>query len=234
MRIIDKNTDFYDYLQNVYQDNSVTFDRTDSYILTKEIMCEYMYGSRYHKWYRDENEPEFVLLQVCNTFWLFLVEITQYNDEYPKDYRMELLSTWKNYNKKRSLIKINFISFGWEILHYIRDYKNRHWVYNKDNIIKRTSDLCQAIDTNNYDVERNVSGHTIYRGDFSTKIEKHIPLLKASGMAGYINPLDIYLAFDEYFSLEKQSQERTESAGITDKERIENHGFDVKTSFRGK
>ncbi len=53
-------------------------------------------------------------------------------------------------------------------------------------------------------------------------------------MAGCINPLDIYLAFDEYFSLEKQAQERTESVGITDKERIENHGFDVKTSFRGK
>lgn len=233
MRIIDKNTDFYDYLQDVYRDNSTIFDRTSSFVLTKEIMCEYLASVR-----RDKGEPGFVLLQVCNTLWLFLIEITKYsNDGYfdaPKDYKLELLATWKNYDKKRSLIKIDFISFGWEIWRYIRDYKNRRWVYNKDRIIKRTADLCKAIDTDNYDIERRINGHTIYRGDFSTKIEKHIPLLKACGMASYINPLDVYLAFDEYFSLEKQSKERTESTGITDKEKISNHGFDVKTSFRGK
>ncbi len=31
MRIIDKNTDFYDCCQNMYRDNSLTFDRTDSF-----------------------------------------------------------------------------------------------------------------------------------------------------------------------------------------------------------
>ena len=46
MRIIDKNTDYYDYLQNVYPDDSVVFDRTDSYILHKKDLCEYMYVFR--------------------------------------------------------------------------------------------------------------------------------------------------------------------------------------------
>jgi hypothetical protein len=46
--------------------------------------------------------------------------------------------------------------------------------------------------------------------------------------------LDIYNAFEEYFSLERTSTERTESVGLTDKEKITNHGFDTKISFRGK
>ena len=240
MRIIDKNTDFYDYLQNIYQDNSVTFDRTDSFILTKKLMCEYLSRSRHvNRHYDDAERVFFVLLQVCHTFWLFLVEAKKLDDYgAPQDYSIELVSSWKNYSKHRKLMQIDFVSFGYEISRYIcdYDYKNHHPVYNKSNIVNRAADLCRAIDTNDYKIEDSISGHITYRGDFSKRdrIEKHIPILKACGMAGCINPLDIYLAFDEYFSLEKQAQERTESVGITDKERIENHGFDVKTSFRGK
>ena len=41
MRIIDKNTDFYDYYQNIYPDDSLIFDRTDSFLLSKEDLCGY-------------------------------------------------------------------------------------------------------------------------------------------------------------------------------------------------
>jgi hypothetical protein len=67
MRIIDKNTDFYDFYQNIYRDNSITFDRTDSFMLTKDIICSklnYQFNSKV-------NNKRFALLQVCNTFWLF-------------------------------------------------------------------------------------------------------------------------------------------------------------------
>ena len=40
MRIIDKNTDFYDFYQGIYRDDTITFDRTESFLLTKELMCE--------------------------------------------------------------------------------------------------------------------------------------------------------------------------------------------------
>jgi len=46
--------------------------------------------------------------------------------------------------------------------------------------------------------------------------------------------VDIYLAFEEYFATQITNNERTESTGLTDKEKIENHGFDTKVSFRGK
>ena len=49
-----------------------------------------------------------------------------------------------------------------------------------------------------------------------------------------MDPLAVYLAIEEFFSKEKTAAERIESVGLTDKERIENHGFDAKTSFRGK
>ena len=76
MRIIDKNTDFYDYCQNMYRDNSLTFDRTDSFILSKDDLCGNLYVNKYTK----EGDFEYLLLQVCNVFWLFLVTINKIDD----------------------------------------------------------------------------------------------------------------------------------------------------------
>ena len=36
MRIIDSNKDYYDFWQNIWRDDTVTFDRRDSYDLSKE------------------------------------------------------------------------------------------------------------------------------------------------------------------------------------------------------
>lgn len=237
MRIIDKNTDFYDFYQNIYRDDSTTFDRTDSFLLTKEIMCEYLYS---HKSYWDRKNGRnnlhnlnFVLLQVCNTFWLFLAETTK-TDEHdrPQDYSIEVLETWKNYEKNRVLISVDVISFDWDITHLVSIYKNG-WEYEKESILKKTSLLIQSINMGNYKINRSINSHTIYHGD-NKQVEKHLPLLKASGMSVHIDPLEIYLSFEEYFSLEKTSMERIYSKDITDEEKIENHGFDTKVSFRGK
>ena len=76
MRIIDKNNDFYDYLQNVYRDGSITFDRTDSFVLTKDDICRRLtyVDSNYRK-NISVGDANFVLLQVCNTFWLLLTSV---------------------------------------------------------------------------------------------------------------------------------------------------------------
>lgn len=235
MRIIDKNTDFYDYLQYQYMDTNVTFDRTDSFILTKEIMRSYL--PRCH-----ERDYDFILLQVCNTFWLFLLEITEwseskwnYEPSVPKNYSIELLSTWRDYNKQRKLISVNIIIFEWEVLHRFQHYNIRTMRsdYSKQDIINNTSVLVQAVKNEQFKVEYPINQFTIYNGDGS-QFEKHIPILKSCGMAAWIDPLTIFLSIEEYFSLEKQSTERDSSIGITDKEKVENHGFDTKTSFRGK
>ena len=236
MRIIDKNTDFYDYLQNIYSDNTFTFDRTDSFVLTKDIMCRHLYVNKPYSSYPKKNRRyyNFVLLQICNTFWLFLVEITKIDTYYlAKDYDIELLATWRNYSKPRTLCALDVIKFGYQIGGQIAAGRG-FWSegYDGDKIRKKTDILVKAIDTNDFEVKKHIDKHIIYCGN--EKIEKHIPLLKACGIAGLIDPMDVYLAFEEYFSLEKTASERRDPVGTTDKDRVESHGFDTKTSFRGK
>lgn len=236
MRIIDKNTDFYDYYQNVYPDGSITFDRTDSFLLTKEIMCEHLRVSRARSKYFEDELLNLVLLQICNTFWLFLVEVTKVNYDYyrprPLDYSVELITTWKNYNKSRSLIKLDVVRFGWPVYSVYSDDKH-FGIYDKSKLRAKPKALMQAIDTNDFEVYSSINKHVIIRGD-NTRVEKHIPLLKACGIANCVDPLEVFLSFEEYFSLEKSSAERTASVGLTDLEKVGNHGFDTKTSFRGK
>lgn len=228
MRIIDKNTDFYDYLQGVYRDDSLTFDRTDSFMLTKELLCKQLRSSR-------RTDFTFLLLQVCNTFWLFLVEIKEKDDwGNITDYSVDLVSTWKNYNKDRCLIKLYEIMLPWRVLWR---FSNSHFnfKFNKERLLSEPQPAIDAVDHKEYEVNWNLTKHTVYRGsDFNYPEEKSIPILKASGLAGLIDPMEIYLSFEEYFSAEKTASERTESVGITDTEKVENHGFDNKVSFRGK
>ena len=60
------------------------------------------------------------------------------------------------------------------------------------------------------------------------------PILKACGISNLIEPDVMYHAIDEYFSLMKQTSETTVAQGTTNEDKIVNHGFDKKTSFRGK
>lgn len=233
MRIIDKNTDFYDYLQGIYRDDSLVFDRTDSYILDKSIVCDNLHSS-----YNESSNDYFLLLQVCNTFWLFLITVTDRNSWMKAtNYTVDLVSTWKNYNKDRCMMSLDVISLPWRIIRQYSDYKGfipGRTKLNKTSLLNNPKDAIDAINNKNYDIEHSFMRHRIYVGaDYSNPIEKHIPIIAASGLAGLIDPLDIYLSFEEYFSTEKTASERTESVGITDKEKVENHGFDVKQSFRG-
>ena len=55
MRIIDKNKDFYDYLQ--YYDDDVVSDRRGSYILTNQDICELWFG------FHEDFSDKYLLLQ---------------------------------------------------------------------------------------------------------------------------------------------------------------------------
>lgn len=234
MRIIDKNTDFYDFYQSIYPDDSLIFDRTDSFLLSKDDFCGYLHVDKY----TQEGDFRFLLLQVCSTFWLFLVTIVKIDENRRvKDYSVELLDSWKNHDKPRCLIRLDVISFGWDIRHQLfpgfKPWRRRSRDIDKKKVMEKKSILTDAIDTNNYRIERRIDRQQVSVGG-GKLLEKHIPLLKSCGLASWIDPLELYLAFEEYFSEEKTAAERTESVGLTDKERIVNHGFDLKESFRGK
>lgn len=234
MRILDKNTDFYDFWQGIYYDPTITFDRTDSFLLTKELMCEHLYNCRCRYLHHiGEWQQNFLLLQIGHAFWIFLIDVTiDTVQDRPTDYTIELITAWKNYDGQRRLIALDIIDFGYEIEKLLCGRKWFNGKFEMDKVICRASDLIQAINTGNFRVLDRINSHRIYSGD-GTVTEKHIPLLKACGISTCVDPLEIYQAFEEYFSLEKTRSERTESVGLTDKEKVSNHGFDVKTSFRG-
>ena len=224
MKIIDKNKDLYDYLQDVYRDPRIIFDRTDSFVLTKEIIVS---NINYKSWYysNDLDNIRYLLLQICNTFWLFELEITKFRDNGDaEDFSPKLLAKWKNYNKPRCLISLNLIRLDWDIHRFLSRHKDT------DSMLDR---ITASIDNNSFEkiFSFNRERVSIAGNQF---VYKHIPLLKASGLSSLIDPLDAYLSFEEFFSLEKTASERDSSIGITDRERLENHGFDNRISFRGK
>ena len=214
MRIIDKNYDFYDYLQS-YSD-SIVFDRRNSFLLTKERICD-----RLH-WGTEKN---LLLLQCGVTFWLLLLTVIKATEDgfaKPLDYELALLDSWKDYDRPRKCISFTVITRG-------------DWIWH-NKIESSVERLRYAIDHNDYKTESDLGTLTSYTSWNSNLPDKtyDIPLLYACGISQVIDPQDIFCAIEEYFSLEKTAAERTEPLGATNDDKIVMHGFDTKTSFRGK
>lgn len=224
MRIIDKKHDFYDYLNN--PKDTLVFDRRESYIVSKNDICRKLDLVRYDK----NSNYRFVVLQCGATYWLLLVTITN-RDYFNGNYDVELLTTWKNFNKKRELLKLDLISF----LDYFLNGKNKKLDYNK--ILENVDKIKNMIDTNDYKSEYVLcnSLHNYY--NYKTKKYEESfkpPILIDTGIGKVIDPIQMFLAIEEHFSLLKTESERTDPIGMTNNDKITSHGFDIKTSFRGK
>lgn len=221
MKIIDSNTDYYDFYQNIYRDNTVTFDRKDSYNLTKQEFAHYFeYVPNCKRVYQDWNrhKVKHILLQICYDFWLMRLTVTE-TDNYGQcqDYDLDLIDHWKDDTKPAKSIELSWLKMPW----YIG---------------KENNDIVDAIKHNDYiqyEVFNRFHNNHIIKGKFIEDV-RTIPILQNIGIPSIIPPLDIYLALEEYVIQEKADGERRESIGLTNNEKIENHGFDLKTSFRGK
>ena len=233
MRIIDKNTDYYDYLQN--SEDTIVFDRRGSYLLTKDKFCKALTSLHHYQWgkHKKINDCEYynyILLQCGATYWLILEHTTKYDENYyPTDYELELLSTWKNYNKKRRVLQLDDIQFKYGTLIKQKEKQTYH-----DFIVSNVNRMVDAVDTYNYKV-RNMNGDKVWKSHKDTYIteERTLPILTACGIADIIDPVDIFTALEEHFSLLKTESERIDPIGATNNDKIEMHGFDTKLSFRG-
>jgi hypothetical protein len=107
-----------------------------------------------------------------------------------------------------------------------RAHEELHWQAEKT-----VDDMIAAIDHNDYRLLATINKHCTWNRDKKTTYE--IPILKASGLASVIDPLEMFCSIEEYFSREKTMAETTEPKGITNDDKIIMHGFDTKTSFRG-
>jgi len=232
MRIIDTQHDFYDYLQD--STDTLVFDRRNSFLITKEYLCSSItsidtnrYTRRSHYFYLVTTY-KFLLLQCGATYWLILMNIIDYESNRIKNYELELLSTWKNYNKPRTTIKLSEIEF---YTHYFNHNTEMH-----SEILNHIKDLQDAIDNNDIRREHILSVYKQSRDHKQGFIyeTKDMPLLNACGIKDIVDPVDIFTAIEEHFSLEKTEAERIEPIGATNNDKIVIHGFDTKVSFRGK
>ena len=228
MRIIDKQNDYYDYLQD--NEDTLVFDRRGSRLLTKdeiEDSIERVLNSYYHV------PHVFLLLQCGASYWLLFVEGTDIKKrtgfcgplETVGNYNIWVVSKWKEYNQPLKLLNLQAITFNqsWKYKIYDVDYYRRKvtrtLVY--DRLMESSQALQEAVIHNDYELFINfsISGYL---------------LLKGSGIPNVISPEEMYSAIDEYFSLKKTAAESTVAEGTTNNDKIKNHGFDTKTSFRGK
>ena len=233
MRIIDKNTDYYDYLQN--SEDSIVFDRRGSYLLTKDRLCEVLVPASYNNIYtriQEKNNYKYLLFQCGATFWLILLYDVKYN-KYgrPTEYKMELLSTWKDYTRSRGVLVLDEISFKYDTL---VSQKNRKTYY--EFIKSNVSRMVDAIKSNNLSLICHLNGVKVSKKSKNEWIHeiRTVPILTACGIADIIDPVSIFTAIEEHFSLLKTESERIDPIGATNNDKIEMHGFDTKTSFRGK
>ena len=230
MRIIDKNHDFYDYMQS--PSDTIVFDRRNSFLLTKEMVCNKLK-------YTSDDKHRILLLQCGARFWLILLTVTKtegntslYNEK-PIDYTLELLDHWADYNKPRRIISLEEISlrcnvFGYDMFLGKMDFY--------DMIKKNVSRIRVAVEYNEHKVLTNFNTLIVSTDHKNGWTEKtyDIPLLNACGIKNIISPDSIFAAIEEHFSMEKSEAETTEAKGATNDDKIVMHGFDTKTSFRGK
>ena len=103
-----------------------------------------------------------------------------------------------------------------------------------ERIKSRVSDLQAAIDQGDYRVEHDLGCYTKitdFKGTSKKEIQ-NLPILKACGIAELVDPVSVFCAIEEHFSMKKTASETTEAKGTTDEDKVVMHGFDVKTSFR--
>ena len=215
MRIIDKNTDFYDYMQD--PTDTLVFDRRGSWLLDKEKVNGILTTYRHRI---DKSKIRFALLQCGATFWLFLIKVTEMNKTYGtvRNYEMEELTSWKDYDKQLELIKLDFFDFNMSYkLGIMKDNE-----YDAELCKKNLDKMLNAINYKEIEVYGNVN------------CKDGVPLLKATGIGNIVDNTKIFCAIEEYFSLKKTESETTEPKGATNDDKIIMHGFDTKTSFRGK
>ena len=233
MRIIDKQNDYYDYLQD--NEDNLVFDRRGSFVLAKQDILEAI-TRRLNNFHKDPDN--FMLLQCGATFWLIFVRGLDIKGVRPdrrvNDYSLKVVNTWKDYSAPPKLLSLRFIDLeqSWKYDIWDRGYSGRYYKIevNEDKLIKEAEILKNAIIHKEY---RNLGAlrDYSYADDFN---KFGCPILKASGFPNLIDPSEMYHAIDEYFSLMKAAAESTEAKGTTNDDKIRNHGFDTKTSFRGK
>ena len=185
-------------------DSDIVFDRRGSRIITNEELNFWQLYNRYNNF-----ENKYLLLQIGYTNWLILAKPTNIDkDTYGyfivNDFSLELVEMWKDYNKS-----VDF-KFGNIKTFYTLEYLTSKKFHKKA--------LIDDIKLGNFEYKNNLA-------------EKSPIILNKTKLPSILNAQDVYLAIEEWLSHKKDDIVHD---FMTDKEKIVSHGFDTKSSFRGK
>ena len=215
LRIIDKNKDYYDYLAHQPDsDDGVTFDRRGSIPLRNEdffnILSEHVknhkYYRRYWGWWKEEPVKYNKFFAVRAGVKLFLIGLKLEIDE--SDFRNCILKSYKM-----------------EFIKTFEDFDYRGKILD----IVSVGNIDFLVTAINKKRLENVKLSELVIKNMGLPDEFYI--LKNIGIPSIIPPEQIYYGMETYlFSL--KNDQNCESKGLTDSEKIVNHGFDKKTSFR--
>lgn|SRR5574344_78507 len=229
MKILDKYKDYYDFLSHtIDSDDTIFFDRRgstlfypisiniDDSMTEKDIIKFATY---------DMSFDRKCILGLYSGYSLFLFEVKTLPSEDENDphrfqlensdrymtYSISYIGSRKNYERDIHEPILEFYSLTDNSpfnVRYKKGYKSPNFV---------TSNL------------KNAKVRRIW-DTYETK-EYSVPILKDTFIAKFIHPEDIYYSIEEFISSKKNDID-TESKGLTDKEKVINHGFDTKSSFR--
>jgi len=215
MRIISKIKDFYDYISYEFsnKDDDIVFVRRNPFILTKDNIASFLGLNRYEKKTYYSRCSNYLVLQIGYLFFLIKIYDIEYKDiiacgikekEF-SNYKMKVLAKWRNYDNK-------------SIMEFYKVYKYYYY--------KTEEQFINDIKNSKFseDDRMKSAGYT--------DIKDKTLIIGETGLASVLDPKEVYLALDEYFSSLISDKEKTESIGITNNEKIVNHGFDKKISFR--
>lgn len=211
MKIICKYKDYYDYFSNIYKDDTITFDRRD---------CIPLSNIDLYNIYKKYTYNKYILLQVGYTNWL--IDLFNIKTEYSKenvllsvDFDIKLVEKWKDYNH---CYKCRFgnVSSNFTIQNLVSKKWNDDVVYNVKHNDYDLKDFYDIITFNDRKEEFK----------FTT-----IPIFNETKICSIVDAFELYQSFEEYFSHLKD-EIRVDT--MSDKEKVESHGFDKDYSFRSK
>jgi len=206
MYIVDRNTDFYDYLSKIYGiDKGIIFDRRGSERIDDEFLSsgiDSVNSVNYHysSWRSTSKEGWFVLEIGTIQYLIKIFDVENKKDESFKSCKMKVLRVFNNnINQYGFPISIKKIRIPWI------------WGRKEEEFIK------------------NGKFKELVKIDYTYKTIIN-PILAKTQLTKLIDPEEIWKSLANYIS--SLNNDKDISIPMTDVEKAINHGFDKRTSFR--
>lgn len=209
MQIIDKNKDYYDYLQKVYgRDTTITYDRRGSTVMSDLSVIRLIapFTDRY-----DREEGAMFVVEVGELQYLFKASVDYAKvgiySQFPEPVggTIELLTSFSDHQ--------HYFEKEMTLVPATRDYPyDFHWRKGRTNKYKYIP--VKSFMELRVKKDRAVSN----------------PILTDTTVASLISAQDIWIALSNHIS--SKYNDKTVEIVNTDVDKLQNHGFDKKSSFR--